>query len=51
MKVSYGSLFYILRLISNKARPRDRLRLGVGCRSPPRFVPACQPERNERSQV
>ena len=31
--------------------PFDRLRLGVGCRSPPRFVPACQPERNERSQV
>lgn len=50
MKVSYSSLFK-LQLISNKARPRDRLRLGVGCRSPPRFVPACQPERNERSQV
>ena len=43
--------FYILRLISNKARPRDRLRLGVGCRSPPRFVLACHPERNERSQL
>ena len=41
--------FYILRLISNKARFFERL--GVGYRSPPRFVPACQPERNERSQL
>ena len=49
MKVSYGSFFYILWLISHKTRFFERL--GVGCRSPPRFVPACQPERNERSQV
>ena len=36
--------FYILWLISHKTRFFERL--GVGCRSPPRFVPACQPERN-----
>ena len=41
--------FYILWLTSHKTRPFERL--GVGRRSPPRFVPACQPERNERSQV
>ena len=41
--------FYILRLTSRKIHPFDRLRLGAGCRSLPRFVPACQPERNERS--
>ena len=41
--------FYILWLIFRK--PRLFECLGVGCRSPPRFVPAYQPERNERSQV
>lgn len=41
--------FYILWLISHKTRFFERL--GVGYRSPPRFVPACQPERNERSQL
>ena len=37
--------FYILWLVSHKTRFFERL--GVGCRSPPRFVPACQPERKE----
>ena len=44
--------FYILWLISNKAHPFDRLRLGVGCRLPAPFrsgLSTC--ERNERSQV
>ena len=41
--------FYILWLISHKTRFFERL--GVGCRSPPRFVLACHPERNERSQL
>ena len=39
--------FYLLWLISHKTRFFECL--GVGCRSPSRFVPACQPERNERS--
>ena len=41
--------FYILRLISNKARPRDRLRLGVGCRSPFRSGLSTRTERKEPS--
>ena len=41
--------FYILRFTSHKTRFFDRLRLGAGCRSPPRFVLTHWPERNERS--
>ena len=39
--------FYILWLISHKTRLFECL--GVGCRSPPRFVPAYKPEQNERN--
>ena len=39
--------FYILWLISHKTRFFERL--GVGCRSPPRFVLAYKPEQNERN--
>ena len=39
--------FYILWLTSHKNRPFERL--GVGCRSPPRFAPAYKPEQNERN--
>ena len=41
--------FYILRFTSHKTRFFDRLRLGAGCRSPPRIVPTHWPERYERS--
>ena len=39
--------FYILWLVSHKTRFFERL--GVGCRSPPRFALTHWPERNERS--
>ena len=39
--------FYILRFTSYKTRLFECL--GVGCRSPPRFVRVDRPERNERS--
>lgn len=41
--------FYILQFTSDKAPHFDNLRLGIGCRSPPRFAPAYKPEQNERN--
>ena len=41
--------FYILWLVSHKTRFFERL--GVGCRSPPRFVPACQPETKRKEPI
>ena len=41
--------FYILHFTSDKAPHFYNLRLGIGCRSPPRFAPAYKPEQNERN--
>ena len=41
--------FYILLFRSDKAPYFDNLRLGIGCRSPPRFATAYKPEQTERN--